>query len=464
MNRKFIPVIFLSMLLSLLTGCLFQPVDDLYRLPERFTGDESLMTEVSRVWKALEAESSGVEYATIFSGDNTTTIQLQDMDGDGDRETAVIFFRVPEAENPMQIYFLTQVNEEEYRLSGSIQGEGIAIYAVDFVDLNSDGKKEVVVSWQTRGVPQLGAYTFDDQILVEAGSNPNATELQATQLLSVGYNGYCLADIDQNGRNEIAIAQVDTAGVNSYLEIYGWKDGALQFIDAEPLSSGITVLSKIQANFVEGFIPAIYITSTLMDGARSIDIISYTEGQLQNLTLSVETGMSVETLREYGDVSATDINSDAILEIPRPRALPIYGDGALSDFWLIDWSQYDVDGTAEPVFTTYHNVSDGWYLIIPEEWRDRITISRDDSVSGQRTVVFSLWNGSENEPTPFLAIYKLTGANRFTRADFSGRFELGGDSTTIYAASFFEGDWDCGLTEVELIQNFRIIISSWDSN
>ncbi len=457
-------LLILTAMLSLLTGCLFKPVEDLYRLPERFPGDESLMTEISRVRKELESQSSGVEYATILSGDNTTTIQLQDLDGDGERETAVTFFRVPDAEYPIQIYFFTQVDEDIYQVSGAIQSEGIGIYAVDFVDLNNTGKKEIVVSWQTRGVSQLGAYSFDEVAVVPGGSSANNPDIQADQLMYTGYNGYCLADIDQSGLSEIAIVQVDTAGANSYLEIYGWKDGVMQFLDAEPLSSGITVLSKIQTNYLEGFVPAIYISSTLMDGARATDIIAWVDGALDNLTLSVETGVSVETLREYGDVSATDINSDGILEMPRPKSLPIYGEGALSDFWLIQWSQYDVNGEASEVFTTYHNVSDGWYLIIPEEWEDRITISRDDSVSGQRTVMFSLWNGVDVEPTPFLAIYRLTGTNRFTRAELTGRFELGGDSTTIYAASFFEGGWDCGLTEVELIQNFRRIISSWDSN
>lgn len=55
--------------------------------------------------------------------------------------------------------------------------------------------------------------------------------------------------------------------------------------------------------------------------------------------------------------------------------------------------------------TTYHNVADGWYLIVPEEWKDQITLRRRDSI-GQRSVIFYHLEGEE--PTPFLVIYKFT--------------------------------------------------------
>lgn len=471
MSRKYSIVVCGMMLMTLLSGCLFRPVEDLYRLPERFSGDESLLNEVTRVRRELELQSDSVEYANIFSGDHTATIQLQDLDSDGVRETAVTFFHVPDAENSLQIYFFTKVGEADYQLSGVVRGEGTAIYAVDFIDLNGFGKKEIVVSWQTRGAYQLGAYTLDDQsemTLYDTGDSTklelNDPALSATQILETAYSAYSLIDIDQNGLMEVAVAHVNVAGINSYLEVFGWRDGTMLFLDTVPLSGGISTLSSITSNFVSDFIPALYLSSTLMDEGRATDIVTYQDGNLINLTLNSETGKSWETLREYGDIGPADINNDAILELPRPKSLPIYGAGAVSDYWLIEWSQYNSDGRAETIFTTYHNLSDGWYLIIPENWIDNITISRDDTVSGQRTVIFSRWNGADEEPTPFLAIYKLTGPNRFTRAEHGERFELGGDSTTIYAASFFDSDWDSGLDEIEILQHFGLIINSWASS
>lgn len=60
--------------------------------------------------------------------------------------------------------------------------------------------------------------------------------------------------------------------------------------------------------------------------------------------MNQETGVSVETIRGYGDIRPMDVNSDTILEMPRPHLLPTYGENLSSDFWLIDWSQYDVGG------------------------------------------------------------------------------------------------------------------------
>ena len=464
MKRKSFRVLVLSVMLMLLTGCLFRPVEDLYRLPERFPGDESLLREVTKVRRQLELGGNSVEYANIFSGENTTVIQLQDMDGDGHRETAVVFFYVPEEKKSIKIYFFSQIGEDDYQVSGIIEHEATAIYAVDFVDLNGVGKKELVISWQTPGVYQLGAYSLDEQELAQENTmamDIADPKLEATRLLLSSYNGYSIVDMDGNGQKEIAVVQLDTAGVNSYLELFGYRDGTILSLDSVLLSSGITVLNKIRPNYVDKFVPALYLTSTLMDDSRATDIVTYQDGELTNLTINRDTGISRETLRDYDDVGPTDINSDGILEMPRPKSLPIYGMGSLSDFWLLDWKQYDEYGKSHDVYTTYHNIADGWYLVIPDEWRDKITISRDDSVIGQRTVVFSYWNGFDIPPEPFLSIYQLTGPNRFTRADMDGRFELGGDSTTIYAASFVEGGWDCGLDELELIQNFRLIISSW---
>lgn len=91
---------------------------------------------------------------------------------------------------------------------------------------------------------------------------------------------------------------------------------------------------------------------------------------------------------------------------------------------------------------------------------DQITISRSDS-SGIRAVIFSLWNGQKKAPTPFLAIYKLTGINSSSQAAKEGRFILAEDGDAIYAAEFFESGWNCGLDEAGVRDSFRLILSNW---
>ena len=381
--------VFCLALLLTLTGCLFRSPEDLYRQPEKSAGYEQLNAAIRAVKASLELEL-GVrpEDAGILAGDNTATIQLQDLDGDGRRESAVTFLRLPGVERSMRIYVFTQIGEE-YVATGVVEGEGSAIYAIDYVQLNAGGRKELVVIWQiSAGAYQMGAYTLDNVALPDgeqdeeetraALASLTRTDLAGSELLLTrchvagdGSSGVRLLDIDQDTRTEVAVVRTDSSGVNSHVELYGWQDGALESTAVADLSTGIAAINRIRTNYLAGeyYQPAIYVTSTLASGSRVIDVLAYQGEKLTNQTLD-EDGVSRELIQGYTEVNPTDINGDYVVELPAPTQLPTFGESASSNFWLIDWSQYDSKGRRSHVLTTYHNVSDGWYLEIPEGWRD----------------------------------------------------------------------------------------------
>lgn len=467
-------------MMLLLSGCLFRSPDDLYRLPEVPADYDRLKTAIRSVQSELEMEyGTSTDVAVILSGDNTANIQLQDLDGNGLRESAVTFLKVPGVEKSLKVYVF-QPSGEDYQVAGVVEGDGASIYSVDYVDLNGTGQKELVVCWQiSTGVYQVGAYTLDDldQPTQEQHGASQRTERLASTLLLTGVSGasdgasitggYRLLDLDQDTRTEIAVVRIDSGGLNSLLEVYGWKDGAFSRLDSVELSSGISTLNLVRANYLKGelYPPALYVTSTLADGSRIIDVVAYQgakeERKLVNLSLDPETKVSREVIQGYTDISPTDINDDYVLELPTPTPVPTYGETASTNFWLIDWAQYDVDGDREKVLTTYHNVQDSWYLEIPDQWRDKITLSRIDQISGQREVVFSYWRGGEQTPMPFLSIYRLTGSSRAVSATINGRFVLREEDTVIYAARFYDCPWNCGLDEADLLDRFQTIQSSW---
>ena len=111
--------------------------------------------------------------------------------------------------------------------------------------------------------------------------------------------------------------------------------------------------------------------------------------------------------------------------------------------------------------TTYHNVSDGWYLEIPESWKNKITIYRNDTVIGQREVVFALRQGTEKAPVPFLSVYRLTGTNRAMASTRAGRFVLREEGSAIYSAKLYDTAFDSGLDETGVMARFHTIQSSW---
>ena len=468
-------------MMVLLSGCLFRSPDDLYCQPEKSVGYEQLNNAIRAVRLGLEAEfGTRVEDVTVMAGDNTANIQLQDLDGDGVRESAVTMLRVPGIEKPIKIYIFSQIGEE-YAVTGVVEGEGSAIYAMDYAQIDGEGRKELAVNWQiSTGAYQLGVYTLDEielpgegledkEALAAVRGLSRADLMGAEQLLTRcsvagdGSSGCRLLDMDRDTRTEVLVTRMDTGGLVSQVEVYGWKDGAIMSLSVTELSMGITTINRIRTNYLAGEYdqPALYLTSTLADGRRVIDVVAYVGGKLTNVALD-STGVSREVIQGYTEINPTDINRDSVAELPSPYQLPSYGESTSSNFWLIDWGQYDQRGNRSHVLTTYHNVSDGWYLEIPESWRDQITISRNDQVTGRREVVFSHWRGGDQEPEPFLSIYRRA-SNRSSSAEEDGWTVLREEENVTYAARFREGGWNSGLDEMDLLERFNTIQRSWYS-
>lgn len=147
MKRKWYKILFPAALMLLLSGCLFQSPQDLYRQPEKSAGYEKLNAVIQEVRTALEMEfDASAETAVILAGDNTATIQLQDLDGDGTRESAITFLRIPSIEKSIKIFIFTQIGEE-YRVSAVVEGDGSCMHILDYVDLNGSG----IRSWWSTG-------------------------------------------------------------------------------------------------------------------------------------------------------------------------------------------------------------------------------------------------------------------------------------------------------------------------
>lgn len=454
MGKKILLAVMTAALCALLAGCFPWAAEDSYKLPKPPQGYENLTAAVNKTRRELGLEySATVEDVPPSTGDSTSTVQLLDMDDDGVQETAVTFFRVVGAPKPLHICFYTQQEDEGYVMTGLISGEGDSVYAVHYADV--DGirdpvtgrtRKEVVVSWQLGGQANyLGVYAVH--------------EGDGQMLASAAYDSYRLTDLDQNGLMEIAIATIDRVENTGKVTLYGWNTAEdIMTVQETALSLGATAIRSMRANFIKNFAPALYVVSDLADGSTAVDVIAMKGGQTTNLALDPETLVSRECSSSYRDLTLSDVNSDNILELPRPRQLEARG--TLDGAWLADWVQYDSRARASTICTTYHCVVDGWYLVIPDHWQSRLVIYRNDTVSGQRAVVFALWQGEDKEPLPFLSIYRLTGASRALRATSGNRFILAEDSSTIYAATFYN-TWDCGLDEGELLENFRLIVSSW---
>ena len=119
-----------------------------------------------------------------------------------------------------------------------LEGDGSGIYQIDYVDLNGEGYKEVVVSWQmSTGAYLLGVYSVEEPMsrncrqaeLSNSAQNtlalPDRQDLRGEEWMTTAYGDYVLTDLDQNNESELCVVRIDPKGANSAVEVYTWQDG-----------------------------------------------------------------------------------------------------------------------------------------------------------------------------------------------------------------------------------------------
>ncbi len=451
MGKKAVKMILALGMLFVLSGCISQSGENMYALPQFPDKYLELQETITDVMKEL-----GAEYAAPSSGSNVQTIQLQDLDGDGQRESAVAFFRVANAEKPLKLYVFKQSQfTSAYETAWVIEGEGTGIYSVAFEDLGGTKGKEIIVCWQiSTKVQALTSYSLQD-------------DGDVVELMRSGYTKNTVTDLDRDNDKEIVLVQMDAAEGNCRAELYNYDSGMMVLTSSVPLSLQLTEIKSIKTGSLTDLTPALFISSDFGENeGRVTDIISLQNGVLVNLTMDDATGMSINTIRyssDFQDGNGKDINSDGILELPITEMLPLVN-GSTTPLYLLHWAQYGEDGMPVHVYSTFHSYDDGWYLILPENWQGVVTAARKDyssSTISERAVSFYYLEDETAEPEEFLTVYRLTGTNRSFRSTIDDRFVLFESSDVIYAAKFWDIGWDCGLDSSDLLGRFNRIKVDW---
>ncbi len=430
----------LLLILFTLSGCANGPgftlnPQELYALPElpaKYTQLNGLLTEIL---------SGGAEYAAPTSGSNIQSVQLIDLNGDG-REEAVAFFRNPADEKPLKIYIFS-AEDDTYRQSFRIEGSGTAIYSINYVDMNGDGRMEIAVGWKAAAELQvLEVYTSDDE--------------ETHPLVRTDYVKYLTFDLNEDGQQELLVLRAGQNG-DGVADYYNWQDdGSLVTRSYIRISSTMAELSqqgRVRAGTLSNGEPAIYVSGVTDQSMAVTDILTLRGGEIANVVIDQTTGVSGE-ISPFCSLYPSDFNSDGITETPRSIALPT-GPSGDTAYRLIEWRQFDRSGDSVSVLRTYHNLDDGWYLRIPDAWTNRFYAVRTTS-PGEASVTFCLRDSAQ----PFLRVSALSGSGRDMRAVRGNRFIIGRRTETIYTAELPDSSVarDFSMTEEELRSAFSLIV------
>lgn len=431
----------------MLSGCSMPKLtldpEDLYSLPTLPAKYTELNTQINGI---LE---SGAEYAAPASGANIQPVQLVDLDGDG-REEALAFFRSSEDEKPLKIYVFT-AEGDTYRQTNLIEGTGIGFYSVAYEDLNADGRMELAVGWRA---------TVEHQVLEVYALHAGGTEA----LVQADYVKYTTQDLDQDGKKELVVIHADEEG-EGVAEYYNWQEDG-SFVNQSSARISVTMAElnqqgRVTRGTLRDNVPALFVTG-VTDTPRAItDILAVRNGELTNIVLSESSGVSSE-IAAYRSLYPMDLNGDGLTEVSRPVELFSLTEDGIS-YERTDWYQYGLDGKGTVVLRTYHNPEDSWYLRLPENWLDRIWVSRSVSTD-ESAVIFSILKG-DAVPEPFLKITAITGSSRENRAVRGTRFLLSRQDETIYTAELLEANetWKYGVTPDAVREAFSLIAAEWSA-
>ncbi len=473
-RRTGIPVLLLLMA-ALLCSCSFHSGDDLYALPKTSVEYDSLRSSIQVLL------DSGMEYAAPLSGTNTQQVQDVDLDGDGVSEV-VAFFR---STTGLQVSVFWQNAGGEYEEMTTITGQGSAVNSVAYAQLDGTENKEIVLTWQiSSGVYAMSAYGV---------SRGSSVELLAPK----NYSRYSIVNLDGDGKDELILLQLDASDEgNNRAEYYCWQDGGMAKQGEALLSKDLSVIDHVRSSSLRDGAAALYVTGYVADGREGnsstqlTDILTLRDGMLVNVTWNDSAASSLSTRRRLL-VSDQDLDGDGVWEIPILSSLYERLDGgevAISDtFYLVTWIQFDRSGERYVQCSTYFNSSDGWYLVIPEEWNNQVALARRDNTLGstaERSMEFYALEpadpgqGSSLEENSvlgrsvltntnaglFMTIYKNTGTDRVRRTTLEGRAGLNMDTEdTTYCVELKE-DNPFGWTVDTVRENLHIITTNWSND
>ena len=438
--KKWTVAVLAALACTVLSGCfLSSPIDELYQLPQLPQEYTALSEEINAVL------AGGAEYAAPISGSNLQPVQMVDIDGDG-KEEALAFFRNAAAEKPLQIYIFSPL-DEGYVCSAVIEGAGTYINSVSYSDINGNGISELIVGWKIGPeVQMISLYGFVGGTVSEH--------------ISAAYSQYTVSDLDGDTLQELVVFRGDEEG-GTVADYYNWQNEAVELVGSARVSSTLAELTKLTPGTLRDGAKALFVSGIEESGVMVTDILVMKDGVWSNITLQDSTGVSSEIFR-FVSLYPKDINGDGVLEVPQPVLMPLRGED--EEAYAVKWCSYNDDNEPLEALTTYHNTADSWYLILPEEWENRVTMSRARKYTDQMDTSFYYYDPATETWVEFMVISKMTGDNREYRAGRGGNAVINLQSDAVYTVRYPEETvWREAMDVDKIKSNFGLILSDWSS-
>ena len=432
MRRKIVLAFLMALCCLSFSGCLPQSSEDLFALPQQPAEYYTLQSHIDAVLRA------GGEYSAPVSGDHRQAVQLVDLNSDG-QEEAIVFIRT-QGEKPLKIYIYEQT-EDGYEEAAVIEGAGSAFESVSYCQMDTALGLEMVVGRQVSDqVPQLlSVYAFHD--------------MQVTELLNASCISHTVANLDNDGLQELLLFRTDEDSAVGLAEYYRWNENALELSGSADMTAPLTAdsIRRLIFGLMQEDTPAVFLTNTYEESSVVTDVFILDGDTFKNVsTLGVNDAAQVR----YRNVYAADIDEDGLIELPQPVTLNAYPGLTAQPLFKLQWYNLRSDGSRDEKQATFHNYTDGWYVELLPEWEKGLAVGYvlDEAQ-------LPCYSFCRNGSGPLFSIYAFSASDDKTLAEGNGRFLLAEKGDVSYYGRLLASD----ISPEQLQDVFRFIYTDWNS-
>lgn len=445
------------------SGCSVMDLDTQNLMsPPKATGDKA---DIQRV---IEESAGSYTFKYPQKGDYRSAVIMHDINGDGNEE-AIAFYKAstPDGVSDITVIFIDQVSGEWQRIA-AFQNSAAEVERVCFSDLNGDGWDSVLIGWSN--------YSNANQATVFRYENGEVKPFD----LEYSYTDLALADFDRDGIDELFMSSVNAADKSAAARLlkYSETSDALVNISEVEMNREVTQYASFQTGDLENGYRGVFIDGVKSGNQMTTELVYWDPEQqkLQTPFYSSDSANKFSFTRPNG-VTCMDVNDDGLIEIP--VAIPFEGGTTATTntvtpatderaevsgtpVYITQWKQFSPQKEEmDTIQSTYVNIEDGYYFLIPESWIGTVTGTLDAS---NHQFTFSEWvvndKGVGAAGAVILKIGVFTKANWDARVTATREFEvLKETEDVVYAVSIPDSGGDKAISYAAVEKRFDLIES-----
>ena len=361
--RHFWHALALLLVSVLLAGCNALPgenlqVEELLRAP-RLSGDYGAVQTALNDWLG---ESAQLKYP--MQGDLLSPFLLQDLDGDGEQDAAVLYTTAQSSN--VCIAFLQRDEENRWKVCQSIEGLADTVDNVRLAQLQDGSSMQMVVGYlASQGDSYLAVYSYENG--------------QVSAILEQSYEQYLVEDITGGGNQDlILMSTLEDGGVQIELLTVD-RDGSFQQVavmglSADKFSGCASVAAGLGADGKHYLV---------LDGWTGISgnnlatvLLRFDEGSQQMIPADqISTSeLYSASLRNVPNLVSRDLDGDGTVEIPtQPDEAGLLNMSQSRRMDFIVWMDY-TSPKPEKSFGLLDEETN-CYIELPAEWEGNLLLT-----------------------------------------------------------------------------------------